>query len=99
MAATPATPRGTRLDVGRLLAAVEAAAPVEAAGVLSTELARLMGAREVSFLIADFSGRSLIRLSHTAPSASPGADGREVAQHVALWGTPQGRAVTDQAVQ
>jgi hypothetical protein len=45
-----------------LLTAVEAAAPVDAVRVFADGLGRLVEAVEVSFLIADFSGRSLIRL-------------------------------------
>jgi hypothetical protein len=50
------------LNLNALLAAVEAAPPVAAVDVLAAALAEAIGAREVSFLIADFSGRSLIRL-------------------------------------
>ena len=41
------------------------APPVAAVDVLAAELAKAIGAREVSFLIADFSGRSLIRLGYS----------------------------------
>jgi hypothetical protein len=53
------------LNLNALLAAVEAAPPVAAVDVLAEALAEAVGAREVSFLIADFSGRSLIRLGHS----------------------------------
>lgn len=91
--------RAPRLDVGVLLAAVEAAPPVSAAEVLGSELARLMGARDVSFLIADFSGLSLIRLSHVAALDPGSASGREMSEHVPLAGTTPGRAIAEQAVQ
>jgi hypothetical protein len=52
------------LNLNSLLAAVEAAPPVAAADVLAGALAEAIDAREVSFLIADFSGQSLIRLGH-----------------------------------
>jgi hypothetical protein len=45
------------LNLNALLAAVEAAPPVAAVDVLAAALAEAVGAREVSFLIADFSGR------------------------------------------
>jgi serine phosphatase RsbU (regulator of sigma subunit) len=89
----------SRLDVGRLLAAVETAAPVAAADVLGSELARMMGAREVSFLIADFSGMSLIRLGHAGTDDASRTQGRETAEHVALAGTAHGRALAEQTVQ
>jgi hypothetical protein len=58
--------RQSPLDLNSLLAAVEAAPPVAAADVLAGALAESIDAREVSFLIADFSGQSLIRLGHAA---------------------------------
>jgi hypothetical protein len=79
-----------------LLAAVEAAPPVAAVDVLAAALAEAIGAREVSFLIADFSGRSLIRLGH---SGGEGALRKETAERVPLVGTPHGRALAAQAVE
>ena len=55
--------RQSQVSSNALLAAVEEAPPVD---VLAAELAAAIDAREVSFLIADFSGRSLIRLGHSA---------------------------------
>ena len=52
------------LDVKTLFASVEAAPPVDAAEVVAAALTDSLEARDVSFLIADYSGRSLIRLSH-----------------------------------
>ena len=75
--------RTTRVDVAELLAAVEDAPPFAAADVLAERLGAAVGAREVSFLIADFSGQALIRSGTPAaerpralraakpPSASP----------------------------
>ena len=60
------------LNLHALLAADEAAPPVAAVVVLAGALAEAIDAREVS-LIADFSGRSLIRLGH---SGEMGASGR-----------------------
>jgi hypothetical protein len=57
--------RRKRLDVGELLAAVENAPPVAAADVVGELLAQTLDASEVAFLIADFAGDALIRLSHT----------------------------------
>lgn len=50
--------------MGRLLDAAEAASPVEAVQSVTRELGAAFGATEVSFLIADLSGRALVRLSH-----------------------------------
>ena len=60
--------RRSQVSLNALLAAVEAAPPVAAVDVLAAALAEAIGAREVSFLIADFSGRSLIRLGHSGGS-------------------------------
>jgi len=82
-----------------LLAAVEAAPPVAAVDVLAGALAEAIGAREVSFLIADFSGRSLIRLGHSGGKGELRLQGEETAERVPLVGTPHGRALAAQAVE
>ena len=93
--------RGRRspLNLNALLAAVEAAPPVAAVDVLATALAEAVGAREVSFLIADFSGRSLIRLGHSGGTGMLRLHGQETAERVPLFGTPHGRALSAQAVE
>ncbi len=63
-----------------------------AVDVLAAALAEAIGAREVSFLIADFSGRSLIRLGHSG-GKGPALQGKETAERVPLIGTPHGRAL------
>lgn len=88
-----------RLSVGRLLAAAEAAAPVEAVEAVAEELGELIAAEEVSFLIADFSGDSLIRLGHSDEGAATRRQGRETGDRVALAGSPHGRALASQAVE
>src|SRR3954452_8731368 len=60
-------PRGTRLDLAELLAAVENASPVAVADVVGEHLAAAVGASEVAFLIADFSGRARWCGSDTRP--------------------------------
>ena len=50
-----------------LLESVEAAAPTEAIEVVTHELAEIMGARAVSFLIADFSGNAVVRFGRAEP--------------------------------
>jgi hypothetical protein len=88
-----------RLDLDELLAAVEDAPPVDAADVVGERLAAAVGATGVSFLIADFSGRTLIRLDHGGGEVGLRAQGRETAEEVPLADTPQGRALTGQAVE
>src|SRR3954469_4615062 len=87
------------LDVGRLLGAVDAAPPVAAADVVGDLLVEALGASEVAFLIADFSGEALIRLGHGARPGSTRIQGRETAVRVPLRDTPHGRALAAQAVQ
>lgn len=82
-----------------LLDAVEAAPPVAAADVFGAALAERIGAREVSFLIADFSGRALIRLGHTGIERATRTQGEETAERVPLEKSPQGRALATQATQ
>jgi serine phosphatase RsbU (regulator of sigma subunit) len=89
----------SRLNLNSLLAAVEAAPPVAAVDVLAAALAEAIGAREVSFLIADFSGRSLIRLGHSGGNGASRLQGKETAERVPLVGTPHGRALAAQAVE
>jgi hypothetical protein len=91
--------RRSPLSLNSLLAAVEAAPPVAAVDVLAAELAEAIGAREVNFLIADFSGRSLIRVGHAGGKGLLRSHGKETAQRVPLVGTPQGRALAAQAVE
>jgi serine phosphatase RsbU (regulator of sigma subunit) len=57
---------------GSVLDAAEAASPVDAVEAVTRELGLALGATEVSFLIADLSGRALVRLTHI-PLRDPGA--------------------------
>lgn len=79
---------GSRVDLRALLGEVEAAPPVEAVDVVAGELSRMVGASEVSFLIADFSGRAVVRFAR-AGSASEGIrlQGTESAETVLLADT------------
>jgi serine phosphatase RsbU (regulator of sigma subunit) len=84
-----------RLELRSLFTRAEAAAPVGVVDAMATALLEMLDAREVSFLIADFSGRSLNRLGHTA-SEEPGSRSEETSQRVALEGTPYGAALARQ---
>jgi serine phosphatase RsbU (regulator of sigma subunit) len=88
-----------RLDVRTLLAAVEDAPPFSAADVLGERLASLLGAREVAFLIADFSGRALVRLGHSGASAAMRTQSDETAERMPLRGSAHGRALATQTVE
>ena len=87
------------MDVAGLLTAVENASPVAAADVLAERLTVALGASEVSFLVADFSGRALVRLGHAASDAAGRTQGRETAERVPLVGSPHGRALTNQTLE
>jgi serine phosphatase RsbU (regulator of sigma subunit) len=91
--------RQSPLNLNSLLVAVEAAPPVAAVDVLAAALAEAIGAREVSFLIADFSGRSLVRLGHSGGTGALRLHGKETAERVPLAGTPHGQALASQAVE
>lgn len=78
---------------------MEAAPPVDAADVAGAALREMVGAEEVSFLIADYSGDSLIRLGHATHGARTRRMGSETADRVALAGTPHGRALAGQSVE
>jgi serine phosphatase RsbU (regulator of sigma subunit) len=87
------------VDLGALLAAAEAAAPVDAVCAVSDALEEMVSAEEVGFLIADFSGDALIRLGHSSRRAATRRAGRDTAERVGLEGSPHGRALAEQAVQ
>src|SRR5512141_2362815 len=53
-----------RTDVGRLMAAADAASPLDALESVARELGLAFDAVAVSFLITDQSGRALVRLAH-----------------------------------
>ncbi|EIV92889.1 PP2C family protein-serine/threonine phosphatase [Frankia sp. QA3] len=91
---------GHRTDLGDLLAAAESAAPVDAVDVLTVELAKAVGATEVRLLIADFSGNALVRLTTHAGdlAADSRVHGQEIAQRLALAGTPYETALRSQQV-
>ena len=90
---------------GRILAgildAAENAAPVDAVQAVSRELAVALGARTVSFLIADLSGRALVRLAHVPLDGDGGGrrDGDEVATVMPFDGGPAEQALRTQTVQ
>ncbi len=66
------TPRAPALDVGRLLDRVTGTAPVDAVEAAAEVLAEMLGARELTFLIADSSGRAVVRLTTGGPDVAAG---------------------------
>ena len=59
--------------MARALEAAEAASPVEAVEAVTRELGLALEATRVSFLIADLSGRALVRLAHIQLGTAEGA--------------------------
>jgi serine phosphatase RsbU (regulator of sigma subunit) len=94
----PTTPR-SGLDVGRLLDRVEGTAPIQAVEAAAEALTEMTGARELTFLITDFSGRAVVRLT-SAATGTAGArtqDGAH-AETVPLRGTVYERVLRTQEV-
>ena len=73
-----------------LLAAAEARMPVESAEAVAFELTRTLDARSVSFLITDFTGNAVVRLSNTRAT--------EEREHIKLPGTIYEQVLRDQRV-
>jgi len=90
--------RAGQLDLQALLEAVDGAPPVAAVEVVGSALSEAVRAEGASFLIADFSGESLQRLSHVSRRGNSGALGRERAEVVAIAATPHGEALTEQTI-
>ncbi|MEU4689858.1 PP2C family protein-serine/threonine phosphatase [Actinoplanes sp. NPDC023714] len=84
-----------------MLAAAEDATPVNAVEAVTRELGEALGASSVSFLIADVSGRALVRLAYVpfGPRGEGRRDGDEVATVLPFDGGPQEEALRTQAVQ
>jgi serine phosphatase RsbU (regulator of sigma subunit) len=100
------------LGLGPALDAAEASSPVEAVEAVTRELGLALGATTVSFLIADFSGRALVRLAHVpldqgaargTSDARLGRGERRAAEESATVlpfdGGPEEQAVRTQTVQ
>src|SRR3954469_5626852 len=95
------TPRPP-LDVWRILAAADASSPVEAVEAVAAELGMAFGAEAVSFLIADLSGRAVIRLAHVplrAHAVDDRRDDEESATTFPFDGGPAEQTLRTQTVQ
>jgi serine phosphatase RsbU (regulator of sigma subunit) len=85
------------IDVGALLEKVEAAAPVDSVPAVAGALGEMIGAHEVNLLIADFSGRALVRLTSAARVGGARSHGRrEQAETLTLEGTLYDRVLRTQ---
>ncbi|MET7951012.1 PP2C family protein-serine/threonine phosphatase [Micromonospora sp. NPDC005324] len=87
--------------MAHMLDAAENASPVEAVEAVTRELGAALGARSVAFLIADLSGRALVRLAHV-PLEGAGAgrrDGEETATVMPFDGGPAEQALRSQTAQ
>lgn len=60
------------MDTGNLLGAADAASPVEAVEAVTQELGLALRAAAVSFMVADMSGRALVRLAHVQLDGAAG---------------------------
>ncbi len=88
------------LDLTGVLLAVEKAAPVDAVGAVTRSVAAALDAVRVSFLVADLSGRALVRLVHV-PDGEPSDSRRQdedVAEVLPFDGGPQEQALRSQRV-
>ena len=88
--------RAGGLDVGELLDQVEAAAPINSVPAVAAKLAEMLDAREVTLLIADFSGRAVVRLTSTARVDGARNRGSEQAETLPLAGTSYERVLRTQ---
>ncbi|MEU4216433.1 PP2C family protein-serine/threonine phosphatase [Actinoplanes sp. NPDC026623] len=88
------------VDLNDMLLAVEKAAPVDAVEAVTRSIAVSLDALWVSFLVADMSGRALVRLVHVPIGDGPG--GRRQAADLAMVlpfdGGPQEQALRAQHV-
>ena len=84
------------IDLGAILERVEASPPVDAVKVVATTLAEMIGATEVTFLVADFSGRSVVRLSSAGRVPGARSHGVEQAETLPLDGTVYERVLRTQ---
>jgi serine phosphatase RsbU (regulator of sigma subunit)/GAF domain-containing protein len=81
-----------------VLGLVNAAAPVDAVEVVARELAALLGAEQVSFLIADLAGNALVRFVRPSHPGQRERGAPEQRETVAMAGTPHQRALVSQQV-
>ncbi|MFG2047392.1 PP2C family protein-serine/threonine phosphatase [Micromonospora sp. NPDC048935] len=83
--------------LAEMLQSAEESAPVEAVQAVTGTIATALGALGVSLLIADLSGRALVRLTHQSAIGRPGRrQGAETAEVFPFDGGPHERALRQQ---
>jgi serine phosphatase RsbU (regulator of sigma subunit) len=87
---------GQMIEIGGLLERVEAAAPIDAVEAVAASLGDMVEAKTVTFLIADFSGRALVRLTSSGGVEGARSQGLERAETVPLTGTVHERVMRTQ---
>ena len=96
-------------SLSHLLDAAESASPVDAVVALTRELRERLRATSVSFLVADTSGRALVRLANASPDSLDGEEGpveegrrthgRDTARTVPFDGGPLEQVIRNQRTQ
>jgi hypothetical protein len=88
------------VDLNDVLLAVEKAAPVDAVWAVTRKIGTSLDAVWVSFLLADMSGRALVRLVHVPIGEGPGGrrQDEDVAMVLPFDGGPQEQALRAQHV-
>ena len=86
------------IDVGALLEKVEAAAPIDSVGAVATALCEMVDAQAVTFLISDFSGRAVVRLTSAGRVDGARSHGVEQAETLPLEGTVYDRVLRTQQI-
>lgn len=90
---------GPSIDVPALFVAVENVGPVDAVDVVAQALRRAVGAHHVSLLITNFSGTSLVRMSHVTDEASLRDGANERASELPLPGSIHERSMILQELE
>ncbi|MGI8808943.1 MAG: SpoIIE family protein phosphatase, partial [Acidimicrobiales bacterium] len=85
--------------VAPVLDLVEAVAPVDAVEVVVSDLAATLGAEQVSFLIADLSGDTLVRFVRPTSGRRRDPAASEGLETMVMAGTPYKAALVSQQVQ
>jgi serine phosphatase RsbU (regulator of sigma subunit) len=88
-----------RVDLRRLLGAVEESAPIDAVDVLAGELAKMVDSSHVSLLIADFSGNAVARLSHVTADHQVNDGRNERVESLPLTGSVYERVLFSQNLE
>lgn len=86
------------IDVGALLEKVEAASPIDSVEAVATALREMVDAHAVTFLITDFSGRAVVRLTSAGRVEGARSHGIDQAETLPLAGTVYERVLCEQQI-